>query len=194
MLRYLFASAVILVSVSLVGCGLSPQYLTPEPRFSGQLAAVGQGQPVVVRVSDARSTPVIGTRGGLYAQSSAITVNAKTFLPRLQAETDAAVRMLGFTPMQQGAGEAQLSLKLVELSYKATDGNGVIKEAQLSAVYALEVQNGTRRYNGRYAANLTQGYAKAPNELTNTKLVSKVLSEGLQRVFNDPAIGQLLAQ
>lgn len=194
MLRYLFASAAILVSVSLAGCGLSPQYLTPEPRFSGQLAAVGQGQPVVVRVSDARPTPVIGTRGGLYAQSSAITVNAKTFLPRLQAETDAAVRMLGFTPMQQGAGEAQLSLKLVELSYKATDGNGVIKEAQLSAVYALEVQNGTRRYNGRYAANLTQGYAKAPDELTNTKLVSKVLSEGLQRVFNDPAIGQLLAQ
>ena len=194
MLRYLFASAAIIVSVSLVGCGLSPQYLTPEPRFSGQLVAVGQGQPVVVRVSDARSNPVIGTRGGLYAQSSAITVNSKAFLPRLQAETDAAVRMLGFTPMQQGAGEAQLNLKLVELSYKATDGNGVIKEAQLSAVYALEVQNGTRRYNGRYAANLTQGYAKAPNELTNTKFVSKVLSEGLQRVFNDPAIGQLLAQ
>ena len=105
---------------------------------------------------DARSNPVIGTRGGLYAQSSAITVNSKAFLPRLQAETDAAVRMLGFTPMQQGAGEAQLNLKLVELSYKATDGNGVIKEAQLSAVYALEVQNGTRRYNGRYAANLTK--------------------------------------
>ena len=110
MLRYLFASAAIIVSVSLVGCGLSPQYLTPEPRFSGQLVAVGQGQPVVVRVSDARSNPVIGTRGGLYAQSSAITVNSKAFLPRLQAETDAAVRMLGFTPMQQGAGEGRIRL------------------------------------------------------------------------------------
>lgn len=194
MLRYVFASLAIITSVSLVGCGLSPQYLTPEPRFTGQLAAVGQGQPVVVRVSDARSTQVIGTRGGLYAQSSAITVNSQAFLPRLQAETDAAVRMLGFTPMQQGAGEAQLSLKLIELGYKAVEDGGLIKDAQLHAVYALEVQNGTRRYNGRYAANVTQGYAKAPNEQTNNKLVSKVLSEGLQRVFNDPAIGQLLAQ
>jgi uncharacterized lipoprotein len=194
MLRYLFASLAIITSVGLVGCGLSPQYLTPEPRFTGQLAAVGQGQPVVVRVSDARSAQVIGTRGGLYAQSSAITVNSQSFLPRLQAETDAAVRMLGFTPMQQGAGEAQLSLKLVELSYKAVEDGSFIKDAQLQAVYVLEVQNGTRRYNGRYAANVTQGYAKAPNEQTNNKLVSKVLSEGLQRVFNDPAIGQLLAQ
>lgn len=180
--------------MSLVGCGLSPQYLTPEPRFTGQLRAVGQGQPVVVRVSDARSTQVIGTRGGLYAQSSAITVNSQAFLPRLQAETDAAVRMLGFTPMQQGSGEAQLNLKLVELSYKAVEDGGLIKDAQLHAVYALEVQNGTQRYNGRYAANVTQGYAKAPNEQTNNKLVSKVLSEGLQRVFNDPAIAPLLAQ
>lgn len=194
MVRYLLAGVAIIVSAGLVGCGLSPQYLTPEPRFSGQLAAVGQGQPVVVRVSDARSSPVIGTRGGLYAQSSAITVSSQSFLPRLQAETDAAVRMLGFTPMQQGVGEAQLNLKLIELSYKAAEDNGLIKEAQLQAVYALEVQNGTRRYNGRYAANLTQGYAKAPNEKTNNVLVSKVLSEGLQRVFNDPAIGQLLAQ
>ncbi len=194
MLRYLFASAAVIVSLGLVGCGLSPQYLTPEPRFNGQLTKVGQGQPVVVRVSDARSTQVIGTRGGLYAQSSAITVNGQSFLPRLQAETDAAVRMLGFTPLQQGNGEAQLSLKLVELSYKTAEGGGVIKEAQLNAVYALEVQNGTRRYNGRYAANLSQGYAKSPNEQTNTQLVSKVLSEGLQRVFNDAAIGQLLAQ
>lgn len=194
MLRYLFASLAVIASVSLVGCGLSPQYLTPEPRFTGQLRAVGQGQPVVVRVSDARSTQIIGTRGGLYAQSSAITVNSQAFLPRLQAETDAAVRMLGFTPMQQGSGEAQLNLKLVELSYKAVEDGGLIKDAQLHAVYALEVQNGTQRYNGRYAANVTQGYAKAPNEQTNNKLVSKVLSEGLQRVFNDPAIAPLLAQ
>lgn len=194
MMRYLFASLAVVASVGLVGCGLSPQYLTPEPRFTGQLMKVGQGQPVVVRVSDARTSQVIGTRGGLYAQSSAITVNSQAFLPRLQAETDAAVRMLGFTPMQQGAGEAQLNLKLIGLSYKSVAGGGVIKDAQLNAVYALEVQNGTRRYNGRYAANLTQGYAKAPNEQTNNELVSKVLSEGLQRVFNDPAIGQLLAQ
>lgn len=194
MVRSVFVGIAILFSVGLVGCGLSPQNLTPEPRFTGQLVAVGQGQPVQVRVMDARTSPIIGTRGGVYAQSNAITVNAQSFLPRLQAETEAAVRLLGFTPVAQRNSGAQLNLQLIELRYKAAEDNAFIKEAQLQAVYALDVQNGARRYNGRYAATLNQGYAKAPNEKTNTALVSQVLSEGLQRVFNDPAIGQLLAQ
>ena len=194
MLRHILAGIAVVLAGTLVGCGLSPQNLQPEPRFTGQVAAVGQGQKVTVQVSDERASPVIGTRGGLYADSSAISVNKSTFLPRLQAETDAAVRMLGFTPMSKGADNAQFILKLTELSYKASENNPLSKQAKLQAVYLLEVKNGSRRYNGRYAATLTQGYAKAPNEQTNNEWVSQVLSEGLQRVFKYPAVGQLLAQ
>lgn len=193
MLRYVLVGAAVILTGVLAGCGLSPQYLKPEPRFTGQLVKVGQGQPVTVKVNDARPSPVIGTRGGLYAQSSAISVSGPAFLPRLQAETDAAVRMMGFTPMAQGAGNAQITLTLTELSYRSTEKNPLAKEAQLQAVYKLEARNGTRHYSGRYAATLNQGYASAPNEQANTDLVSQVLSEALQRVFNDPAIGQLLA-
>lgn len=194
MSRYAFASAAVVLTTLLTGCGLSPQALQPEPRFSGQVVAVGQGQKVTVLVSDARSSAVIGTRGGVYAESSLITVDKSTFLPRLQAETDAAVRMMGFTPTAQGIDNAQLALKLTELSYKTVEKSPLVKEAQLHASYTLEVKNGARRYNGRYAATLNQGYAKAPNEQTNNKWVSQVLSEGLQRAFKDPAVGQLLAQ
>lgn len=194
MLRYVLVGAAVVLTGVLAGCGLSPQHLKPEPRFTGQVAAVGQGQQVTVQVSDARASAIIGTRGGLYADSSMISVSGQNILPRLQAESDAAVRMLGFTPVAQGADNPQFTLKLTELSYKAVEKNAVAKEANLQAVYALEVRNGSRRYNGRYAATLTQGYAKAPNEQTNNQWVSQVLSEGLQRVFKDPAIGQLLAQ
>lgn len=194
MLRYILVGAAVVLTGFLTGCGLSPQYLKPEPRFTGQVASVGQGQQVTVQVSDARSSAVIGTRGGLYADSSVINVSGPAFLPRLQAETDAAVRMLGFTPVARGTDNAQLNLKLTELTYQTVEKNPVAKEAKLQAVYVLEVKNGSRRYNGRYAATLTQGYAKAPNEQTNTEWVSQVLSEGLQRVFNDPAIGQVLGQ
>lgn len=194
MLRYALVGTVVVLTGILAGCGLSPQHLKPEPRFTGQMAAVGQGQQVTVQVSDARASAILGTRGGLYADSSAISVSGPDVLPRLQAESDAAVRMLGFTPVAQGSDNPQLTLKLTELSYKAVEKNAVAKEANLQAVYVLEVKNGSRRYNSRYAATLTQGYAKAPNEQTNSQWVSQVLSEGLQRVFKDPAIGQLLAQ
>lgn len=194
MLRYLLMSLAVVMAGTLAGCGLSPQNLKPEPRFAGQLAAVGQGQQVTVLVSDARPSEMIGTRGGLYSESSAIRVNKAVFLPRLQAETDAAVRMMGFTPMPSGANNAQLNLQLVKLSYRASEKNPLSKEAQLEAVYSLEVKNGTRRYNGRYSATLNQGYVKAPNEQVNNQWVSQVLSEALQRVFSDPAVGQLLAE
>ncbi len=194
MMRYVLVGAAVMLTGVLSGCGLSPQYLKPEPRFSGQVAAIGQGQPVTVQVSDARTSQVIGARGGLYSQSSIITVNEKSFLPRLQAETDAIVRMMGFTPMPTGSDNPQLTLKLTELSYTAVENNAFSKEAKLNAVYMLEVKNGSRRHNGRYAASLTHGYAKAPSEQTNTEWVSTVLSDGLQRVFKDPAIGQLLAE
>ncbi|HKM36351.1 MAG TPA: YajG family lipoprotein [Thiopseudomonas sp.] len=193
MSRYLMVGAAVLLAGVLTGCGLSPQHLQPEPRFTGQVAKVGQGQPVTVLVRDARSSPIIGTRGGLYANSSVISVSGASFLPRLQAETDAAVRMMGFTPMSQGVGNAQLTLTLTELSYKAIEKNPLSKEAKLQAVYTLEAVNGTRRYSGRYAATLTQGYASAPNEQKNNEWVSSVLGEALQRVFNDPAVGQLFA-
>jgi uncharacterized lipoprotein len=34
----------------------------------------------------------------------------------------------------------------------------------------------------------------APNQETNTKLVSDVLSDALTRLFKDPTIGQILAE
>lgn len=193
MSRYLKVGAAVFLTGLLAGCGLSPQQLHPEPRFTGQVAQVGQGQEVRVQVLDGRTSPIIGARGGVYANTSAISVNGATFLPRLQAETDAAVRMMGFTPMSQAGSQAQFKLTLTELSYQALEKNPLSKEAKLQAVYSLEVSNGTRRYNGRYAASLTQGYVKAPDEKTNNEWVSSVLSDALQRLFKDPKIGQILA-
>jgi uncharacterized lipoprotein len=34
----------------------------------------------------------------------------------------------------------------------------------------------------------------APNQETNTRLVSEVLSDALTRLFKDPTIGQMLAE
>ena len=85
-------------SLTLAGCALSPQQLTPQPKLTSSLTPVGQGQPVVVRVVDGRSSPVLGTRGGLYPETSAISVSGENLLPKLQAEAEVAVRLLGFTP------------------------------------------------------------------------------------------------
>ncbi len=54
------------------------------------------------------------------------------------------------------------------------------------------MQNSVRRYSGRYGASLNQRFGMAPNQQTNSKLVSDVVSDALTRVFKDPTVGQLL--
>lgn len=183
-----------LFSLALVGCAHSPQQLKPQPRLNAALAAVGQGQPVVVRVADGRSSPNLGTRGGLYPETSAISVQGKDILPRLQAEAEAAVRLLGFTPSANAYNAPQLTLTLADLKYQSPKEGLYVTEADISASFRVDVQNSNRRYSGRYGASLNQRFGMAPNQETNTKLVGDVLSDAMTRAFKDPTIGQILAQ
>ena len=90
MLHRLLLGLLAMASLTLAGCVHSPQQLSPQPVLNTQLAAVGRGQPVVVRVVDGRPSPVLGTRGGMYPETSAIVVRGQDILPKLQAQAEAA--------------------------------------------------------------------------------------------------------
>ncbi|MEN2503549.1 YajG family lipoprotein [Stutzerimonas stutzeri] len=194
MLQRLLFGLVTVLGMSLAGCAHSPQQLDPNPKLNGTINPVGQGQPVVVRVVDARPSPTLGTRGGLYPETSAVIVPSAKVIPKLQAQTEAAVRLLGFTPSPNAYNAPQLTLTLAELKYQSPKEGLYVTEANIGATLKIEVQNAGKRYNGRYGASLNQRFGMAPNEQTNTKLVSDVLSDALTRVFRDDNIGRLLAQ
>ena len=194
MLQRLLFGFVTVLGMSLVGCAHSPQQLDPNPKLNGTINPVGQGQPVVVRVVDARPSPTLGTRGGLYPETSAVIVPSAKVIPKLQAQTEAAVRLLGFTPSPNTYNAPQLTLTLAELKYQSPKEGLYVTEANIGATLKIEVQNAGKRYNGRYGASLNQRFGMAPNEQTNTKLVTDVLSDALTRVFRDDNIGRLLAE
>ena len=194
MLHRVLITLLAAASLSLAGCVHSPQQLNPEPLLSTQLQAVGHGQPVVVRLVDGRSSPVLGTRGGLYPETSTISVSGQQLMPKLQAQAEAAVRLLGYTPSANAYNAPQLTLTLSDLKYQSPKEGLYVTEATISATFRVDAQNGARRYNGHYAASLDQHFGMAPNQQTNTKLVSEVLSDALARVFKDPTIGQVLGQ
>ncbi|MCY1267913.1 hypothetical protein D3C76_683010 [compost metagenome] len=194
MLHRLLLSLIAAASLAIAGCALSPQQLNPEPVFKGPITAVGQGQPVVVKVVDGRPNTSLGTRGGLYPETSAITVRSQDVIPKLQAQAEAAVRLLGFTPSPNAYNAPQLTLTLAELKYQSPKEGMYVTEANIGATFRVDVQNSQRRYSGRYGASLNQRFGMAPNQQTNSKLVSDVLSDALTRVFKDPTIGQTLNQ
>ncbi|HEY8329855.1 MAG TPA: YajG family lipoprotein [Pseudomonas sp.] len=192
MLPRLLFGLIAAASLTLVGCAHSPQQLTVQPVVTAQLAPVGQGQPVVVRVVDGRPSPVLGTRGGLYPETSAISVSSQSLVPRLQGQAEAAVRLLGFTPTPNAYNAPQLTLTVTDMKYVSPKDGAYVTEANISASIRADVQNSQRRYSGRYGSSLNQRFGMAPNQQTNSKLVSDVLSDALTRVFKDPTIGQLL--
>lgn len=181
-------------ALTLVGCASSPQQLSPQPKLTEQLAPVGQGQPVQVRVVDGRPSPVLGTRGGLYPETSSVSVQGSDVVPKLQAQAEAGVRLLGFTPNANAAGAPTLTLTLTDLKYQSPKDKTYVTEANISATFRADVRNASNSYSGRYSASLNQRFGMAPNQETNTKLVSDVLSDALTRAFKDPTIGQNLRQ
>ncbi|MNP00154.1 hypothetical protein D3C76_919400 [compost metagenome] len=194
MLQRLLFGLLAVASLSLVGCAHSPQQLSPQPKLNAQLAPVGHGQPVVVRVVDGRASQSLGTRGGMYPETSTISVSGNDVLPKIQAQAEAAVRLLGFTPTPNAYNAPQLTVTLAELKYQSPKENLYVTEATIGATFRADVSNGGRRYSGRYGASLDQRFGMAPNQETNTKLVGDVLSDALTRLFKDPTIGQVLAE
>ena len=192
MLQRLLLSLIAAGTLALSGCALSPQQLNPDPQFTGQPVAVGQGQPVVVKVVDGRQSTELGTRGGLYSETSAVTVRSQDVIPKLQAQAEVAVRLLGFTPSPNAYNAPTLTLTLAELKYQSPKDGVYVTQATIGATFRVDVQSGGRNYSGRYGSSLDQSFGMAPNQATNTKLVSDVLSDALNRVFKDPSIGQTL--
>ena len=194
MLQRLLFGLITVTSLTLVGCAHSPQQLSPQPKLTTQLAPVGRGQPVVVRVVDGRPSPTLGTRGGMYPETSAISVSSADLIPKLQAQAEAAVRLLGYTPTTNAMNAPQLTVTLAELKYQSPKDSMYVTEATIGATFRSDVKKGGRPYSGRYGASLDQRFGMAPNQDTNTKLVSDVLSDALTRVFKDPSVGRLLGE
>jgi uncharacterized lipoprotein len=122
-----------------------------------------------------------------------VTVQANDLLPKLQAQAEAAVRLLGFTPTGSAGNAPQLTVTLADLKYQSPKEGMYVTEATISSTFRADIQNNGRSYSGRYAASLNQRFGMAPNQDTNTKLVSDVLSDALTRLFQDPSVGQNLA-
>lgn len=190
--QWLYLVGIGVLVLGLTACGLSPQQLYPEPRLSGPLERVASGQSITVVVDDQRPKTVVGYRGGLYAETNALTVEGRTVFPRLQAETEAALRMRGFIPVPQGQSNTQFRLSIADLSYAVHEERTVASKVMLTAVLAVEATKNGKTYRARYTANLEKGFVKPPTDAANNRLMSMVMSDALERVFQDQGLTQFL--
>ncbi|MCA8866204.1 MULTISPECIES: YajG family lipoprotein [unclassified Halomonas] len=193
--HFLRISGVLLASAWLAGCA-SPQYLQLSPQRSAEVPQVGSGQQVTVIAQDGRESDIIGNRAGGGMSTAHITVSSHELIPRLQEEAERAVRDMGFSPTtEQAEGRPSLTLELASLNYARGDsGQPLVDEARLEGVFRAIAKNKGTTYTGTYTSRRTQGYALKPDADSNTRMLSDLVSDGLNRAFSDPELGRLLAR
>lgn len=193
--HFLRISGVLLASAWLAGCA-SPQYLQLSPERNADVPQTGSGQQVTVIAQDGRESDIIGSRAGGNMSTAQITVSSHELIPRLQEEAERAVRDMGFNPTtEQADGRPSLTLELASLNYARGDsGQPLVDEARLEGVFRAIAKNKGTTYTGTYTSRRTQGYALKPDADSNARMLSDLLSDGMNRAFSDPELGRLLAR
>ncbi|ALM51787.1 YajG family lipoprotein [Halomonas huangheensis] len=192
--RILLAVAGLSAALLLSACS-SPQNLQPMPQRSVDVPVSGQGQQVSVIAVDGRDSETLGTRTGSANSTSTISVAAHEIVPRLQSEAERAVSDMGFSPTAAPANDGPaLTLTLKKLSYVRGESRPLVDEAHLESVLEAVATNNGETYTGTYTSRRAQTYAVTPDKATNTRMVQDLLTDGLDRAFADPELGQLLAR
>ncbi|MGO2579445.1 MAG: YajG family lipoprotein [Halomonas sp.] len=193
--QFIRISGVLLASAWLAGCA-SPQYLQLSPERNADVPQTGSGQQVTVIAQDGRDSDIIGNRAGGNMSTAQITVSSHELIPRLQEEAERAVRDMGFSPTTEPAnGRPSLTLELANLNYaRGESGQPLVDEARLEGVFRAIAKNKGTTYTGTYTSRRTQGYALKPDADSNARMLSDLLSDGMNRAFSDPELGRLLAR
>jgi len=167
------------------GCALSPQTVNIAPSIdTANLDKIGEGKKVALDIADNRGTAVVGTRGGVYADTAEITTDADVKIP-MREELVSALQAMGYRVVQASeAADAALSVIIDTIKYSAIDKT-VGKSVEIAAAVRVISKVGNLEYNGRYRSKRTTDVLKAPDTAENEKMINVAVSHVLERVLAD---------
>ncbi len=182
--------AIILGSVLMAGCALSPQDVDVNPKIVVEKPEQTIDGVVSVAVYDDRISKSLGNRGGVYGKTNAINTTDKLPLA-LRSAVELGLRELGMT-VTQSEEVAQFQLYLDELEYEVPEGN-YVTQVDLKTRVRVTAISGNERFTGSYSSTIRERVPSAPSEKKNEELVNKVLSDVLNRALADPELEDFLA-
>jgi len=182
--KYAMAVAVIR---SCTSCALSPQLVALRPVVEVATADYGAQRDINVRVEDHRPSPVIGTRGGVYGNTSTIEVG-NDYRRELSYTLASALTRWGFRSAVDGyrGNAVEFQVSLDRLSYQPD--RSVAGKTVVDAEVSLVVERDDRVYHGHYQATGELRYATAPSEEKNQEEINRVLGAALQQLFDDAGL------
>lgn len=183
--------SVLLLLAALAACAYSPQQITIKPELAVAGDNYGNSRPLAILVEDGRSIKELGSRGGVYKDTSVITIgnSITTAISRL---AEAQLASQGFNINSNQADVAQLKIIIDELTYDVPE-QSVGKKVLLKAVLRAEATSGGETYTGRYRSNSERQTVITPTMASNEKMINGLLSDTLLRLFTDPKLKAFLS-
>lgn len=174
----------------LTGCALSPQALTIDPLIvDAAPQARGAGLPLDLRVVDARPAEDIGTRGGVYRDSSRIQP-ANDIADAIRSRMVEALKARGYA-IGTEAADRSVRLAVEQLTYDVPEGR-VATAAEISVAIRASAEHGRERYETVYRSAMNRKFPVPPTAEQNAAWINEVLGETLQRFLDDPKIHAFL--
>ncbi|MET0378482.1 MAG: YajG family lipoprotein [Spongiibacteraceae bacterium] len=181
------------IAVWLAACAYSPQQLNVQPVLTiGSGESFGNGRPIAVSASDQRSNKVLGNLGGVYANSSTITI-ANDLDSALSRAANGLLATQGFVVNSADPSAVQLNIIVENITY-ATPAEGMGATVKLHSTLRAEGVKGGETFSGRYESDSERRMVSKPDAKENEKLVSDLLSNTLRRMFEDPRLREFLTQ
>lgn len=171
-------------------CAYSPQQVTIRPDIGMDGEPYGNGRSITVTASDERANKTLGSRGGVYEETSVITIGNDMTQAIVNA-TKAKLATQGFNVNAQ-PGDADLDVVVEELVYDIEE-KGVIKNVTLRCLVRVDIKAGTENFSGRYKTGSGQEVAFYPNMEKNEELINKVISDTLARALSDAKLKAFLS-
>ncbi len=181
----------LLAVLLLSGCTLSPQTIHVTPAITIAPESFGRGHSINVLVQDNRQDATIGSRGGVYRNSSTIR-SANDVAEAVRAQTAAGLVAQGYA-LTGTEAESMLRIGIDQLSYVVPAG-ALATSADITAVLRIVAQRDNRQFETTYKSTVNRRFPVTPTATQNEVWINEVLNETLHRFFADPKMRAFLTE
>ena len=178
---------VLATALLITACAQSPQAIKVAPEFPAPTQANGSDSPVHIRASDKRVNKVLGSRGGIYRDTSVITLANDLSLP-VEKALSSYMAAMGYDVDSLNPNTTDLHVIFTSLVYDHPKEGGVGHDMDMLATVEVEARRGNEHYEGRYRVKRNQKFFNAPSNSHNSKMVNELVVEVLSSMFSDPRL------
>lgn len=185
-----FLSSVLLI-LMLGGCALSPQFVEIHPAPEIPDGFPGKNAALYLQIIDERDDKIIGTRGGVYPETSLIRA-AEPLTETLRTNVTRSLRQLGYVTVDADDAPTFLNLHIDELSYQPKDG-AMVSEVRITARLRAVAMRDEVTHTSRYQSSVTHNQPVSPTARRNERWLNEILARTLERMLNDEQLLAFLA-